>query len=77
MSTAFTTIDSTDLETITGGAGANVNVNIQGDVSETIRNVGNGGSKLLGCATGASSLREFGNCMLTGQLGNVPPRPTN
>ena len=77
MTTAFTTIDSTDLEIINGGAPAvNANVDVKLDASQTIRDVGTGAGRLLGCATGASSMREFGNCILTGQLGNVPAAPT-
>lgn len=76
MSTELTTIDTADLEIVTGGAGANVNVDIKGeDIRGTVQDVGNGAARLLGCATGASSLREFGNCMLTGKLGDVPPAP--
>jgi hypothetical protein len=72
------TISSFDLEQVTGGAGVGVDakVDIKGDVSQTIRDVGNGAARLIGCATGADSLREFGNCMLTGQLGNVPQSPS-
>ena len=71
------TISSIELEQVTGGAGVGVDakVDIKGDVSQTIRDVGNGASRLMGCATGADSMREFGNCMLTGQLGNVPASP--
>lgn len=71
-------ISSFDLEQVTGGAGVGVDakVDIKGDVSQTIRDVGNGAARLIGCATGADSLREFGNCMLTGQLGNVPQSPS-
>lgn len=79
MSTELTTIDLADLETVTGGApgvGANVNVDIKGeDIRGTVQDVGNGAARLLGCATGASSMREFGNCMLTGKLGDVPAAP--
>ena len=70
------TISSFDLEQVTGGAGGapvNANIELKGDVSQTVRDVGNGAARLIGCATGADSMREFGNCMLTGQLGNVPP----
>jgi hypothetical protein len=71
-------ISSLDLEQVTGGAGVGLDakVDIKGDVSQTIRDVGNGASRLIGCATGADSMREFGNCMLTGQLGNVPQSPS-
>lgn len=72
-------ISSIDLEQVTGGAGGapiSANVELKGDVSQTIRDVGNGASRLIGCATGADSMREFGNCMLTGQLGNVPSSPS-
>lgn len=71
----FTTIDTTELDSVTGGAGANANVDVKVDANQAIRDVGTGAGRLLGCATGASSLREFGNCILTGQLGNVPAAP--
>lgn len=70
------TIASFDLEQVTGGTGVDAKVDIKGDVSQTIRDVGNGAARVIGCATGADSLREFGNCMLTGQLGNVPQSPS-
>ncbi len=75
--TAFTTIDSLDLDTVSGGVGVGVDakLDVKADLSQTTRDVGNGLSKVVGCATGASSMREFGNCMLTGQLGNVPAAP--
>lgn len=76
MSTAFATIDTTALTTITGGVGADVNVS--GDLNKPIGaldQLGTAASRVIGCATGASSMREFGNCMLTGQLGNVPAAP--
>jgi hypothetical protein len=77
MSTAFATIESNQLETITGGAGVGVDVkaDVKLDASQTVRDVGTGVSKLIGCATGADSMREFGNCMLTGKLGDVPASP--
>jgi hypothetical protein len=80
--TAFATIDSTALTTVTGGVGAdvnaNANINVTADLNKPIGaldQIGGGASRLIGCATGASSMREFGNCMLTGQLGNVPAAP--
>ena len=77
MITAIETIPTLALDTVTGGAGpsVNANVNVNGDVNQAIRDVGSGAGRLLGCATGASSMREFGNCILTGQLGNVPAKP--
>jgi hypothetical protein len=77
MSKAIEIIPSVSLEHVTGGAGANVNANIDAkiDVNEAIRDVGSGANRLLGCATGADSMREFGSCMLTGKLGDVPPPP--
>lgn len=78
MSTELTTIDTAALETITGGAGgvdANANINVGFDVNRAIDQAGELARRTVGCATGASSLREFGNCILTGQLGNVPPAP--
>ncbi|MBL8624145.1 MAG: ComC/BlpC family leader-containing pheromone/bacteriocin [Myxococcales bacterium] len=80
MSTDFATIDTTALTTITGGLGAdvNANVNVSGDLNKPIGaldQLGTAASRVIGCATGASSMREFGNCMLTGQLGNVPAAP--
>lgn len=73
-STSFATIDTTELDAVVGGAG--VNVDVKADANQAIDSVGAGAQRLLGCATGASSLREFGNCILTGQLGNVPAAPT-
>jgi len=73
--TAFAAIDTTALDTVTGGVGpsVNANVNVNADINQGIRDVGTGLGRVIGCATGAESMREFGNCMLTGQLGNVPP----
>lgn len=77
MYQAIETIPSLALDHVVGGAGvgANVNVDAKVDVNEAVRDVGTGAGRLLGCATGASSMREFGNCILTGQLGNVPAAP--
>lgn len=74
MTTNFEAIDLCSLDHVTGGAGvgAQANLDVKGDVSQTIRDVGNGFNRYVGCATGASSLREFGNCVLTGHLGGVP-----
>lgn len=84
MSTAFATIDTTALTTVTGGVGADVNANANANINVTadlnkpigaLDQIGSGAGRLIGCATGAASMREFGNCMLTGQLGNVPAAP--
>ncbi len=68
-------LPSVALDQIHGGAGIGANVDAKLDVNEGIRDIGTGAGRLLGCATGASSLREFGNCILTGKLGDVPPAP--
>ena len=69
------TLSSFELELVTGGAGVGVDakLDVKADLSQTVRDVGSGLGRVIGCATGADSMREFGNCMLTGQLGNVPP----
>lgn len=69
---ALDTLPSLSLDHVTGGIGANANIDVKGDINEAIRDVGSGAGRLLGCATGASSMREFGNCILTGKLGDVP-----
>ena len=68
------TIDVSQLDNVTGGA-TDAKIDISGDASQTIRDVGNGVKRVIGCAFGASSGREFGNCMLTGHLGGVPQGP--
>jgi hypothetical protein len=73
---ALETIPSISLDNVTGGLGVNTNVDVKADANEAIRDVGTGAQRLLGCATGANSMREFGNCILTGKLGDVPP-PSN
>lgn len=80
MTTDFATIDILALDTVTGGAGADVSANAQVNLDlnkpiGVLDQVGTAASRLIGCSTGASSMREFGNCMLTGQLGNVPQAP--
>jgi hypothetical protein len=56
------------------GSGINVNVggniraNVTGDLNRAIDQIGAGGQRLLGCATGANSRQEFGRCILTGHL---------
>ena len=92
----FETIDI-DLDSISGGVDANVNVNGQVtlDANQLVRDqndntrglfqdAGNAARLSAGCAAGAfgeggGGMREFGNCLLTGQLGSVPqgqPQPT-
>jgi hypothetical protein len=77
MSNSLEIIPSLSLDHVLGGAGVGVNANVDAkvDVNEGIRDVGAGAGRLLGCATGASSMREFGNCVLTGKLGEVPAKP--
>jgi hypothetical protein len=72
MNNSIEILPSVALENVTGGAGVGANVDAKVDVNEAIRDVGTGAGRLLGCATGASSMREFGNCILTGKLGDVP-----
>lgn len=79
MSTSLEIIPTISLDQVTGGIGPNVNANVNADIkvdaNEAIRDVGTGAGRLLGCATGAGSMREFGNCILTGKLGDVPAAP--
>jgi hypothetical protein len=77
MNNSLEIIPSIALDHVHGGVGANVNANVDAkvDVNEAIRDVGTGAGRLLGCATGAGSMREFGNCILTGKLGDVPAAP--
>lgn len=77
MSNSLETVPSLSLDHVLGGAGvgANVNVDAKVDVNQAVRDVGTGAGRVLGCATGASSMREFGNCILTGKLGEVPAKP--
>jgi len=70
---ALETLPSSSLDNVTGGLGATANIDVKGDANEAIRDVGTGAQRLIGCATGADSMREFGNCILTGKLGDVPP----
>ncbi len=72
MSSELSPIEITDLSSVSGG-NANANVDIKLDGNELVRDVGTGAGRLLGCATGAESLREFGNCILTGKLDEKPP----
>ena len=60
--TAFATIDSTALTTVTGGVGAdvnaNANINVTADLNKPIGaldQIGGGASRLIGCATGTST----------------------
>ena len=76
MNESLEILPSFALDQVTGGAGANVNADVKVDGNELVRDVGTGAARLLGCATGASSMREFGNCILTGKLGDVPPPPS-
>ena len=65
-------------ELVRKGQLADATINGNADLNKPIGaldQIGTGAGRLIGCATGASSMREFGNCMLTGQLGNVPAAP--
>lgn len=73
--TAIETLPTVALDHVVGGVGVDAKIDAKVDVNEAIRDVGGGAGRLLGCATGASSFREFGNCILTGKLGDVPPAP--
>ncbi len=77
-SNAFATIDASELDTVAGGAGVNANVDVKLDGNQAIDSIGAGAQRLLGCATGSSSMKEFGSCILTGQLGGpaAPQTPT-
>jgi hypothetical protein len=70
---ALETLPSISLDDVTGGAGIGANLDVRLDGNRAIDSIGTGAQRLVGCGTGASSMREFGNCILTGRLGDVPP----
>jgi hypothetical protein len=75
------TIDLISLECVSGGAEGtkpNVGINLGGNISETIRDVGNGAARAIGCTASAvgnkisgqpagAALNSWGSCIQTGQ----------
>ena len=73
MNSELTTIDLNTLDLVTGAGGSWWSSLIGGaNVNKLVDSIGQGVGRVVGCGFGANGRREFGNCILTGHLGQVP-----